>query len=101
MEKNEIIICDCYSTEHQMVVFYDSDENDEGVKHPMCYIHVHLVKKPFLKRLVHGIKYIFGYKCRFGAFDEFIINPDDVHRFQNIVDHLNQIKSMEDERKKC
>ena len=45
MEK-DIIICNCNSTEHQMVILYSEDEN-QGVKYPMCYVHIHLTKKPF------------------------------------------------------
>jgi hypothetical protein len=83
----DVIICDCHSTEHQMVFYYSDDDNI-----PMVYIHTHLNKKPFWERLKYGIKYIFGYKCRYGAFDEFIFNVDDTHKLQKVVNYLNQIK---------
>lgn len=78
-----------------MVVYYDRDEDSEGRSYPMCYIHVHLNKKPLLERIKYAIQYIFGRQSRFGAFDEFIINPDDSKKFQNIVDHLGEIKKGE------
>ena len=81
----EIFICDCHSSEHQMVIFYDEDAG-----YPVVYSHVHLNKRPFWERLKYGIKYIFGYKCRYGAFDEFIFNTDDAERLQEVVNYLKQ-----------
>jgi hypothetical protein len=85
--EREIIICECHSTEHQMVVTYDNDEN-----HPMVYLHIHLTKRPFWKRVIYGIKYIFGKQSRYGAFDEMILNPEDVPKFEKVVEHLNGLR---------
>lgn len=91
MGKTDIILCECYSPEHQMIVHYDSDEDCEsGFKVPMCYIHIHLNKLPFWERVKYGINYIFGRQSNYGAFDEFIINPQDVGKFENIVSHLKK-----------
>ena len=84
MEK-DLIICTCHSTEHQMVVIYEEDEN-----HPMVFIHFHLNKRPFWERVWYVLKYIFGRKSRYGAFDEFIINPDDVEGIEKIVKYLKE-----------
>lgn len=88
--KEEIFICDCHSTDHQVVVYYNSDENEYGTKYPMCYFHIHLKKLPFWERVKYGLKYIFGRQCRYGAFDEFIINPDDADKLQEIVNYLKK-----------
>ena len=85
IKKPEIFICDCHSTEHQMVFLHETDED-----FPMVYVHVNLNKKPFWERLKYGIKYIFGYKSRYGAFDEFIFSPDDAERLQSVVNYLKQ-----------
>jgi hypothetical protein len=87
--QKDLFVCSCHSTEHQMVVLYDEDEIDD-VKYPMLYIHTHLVKRPFWQRVKYGLKYIFGYQCRYGAFDEFIINPDDVEGIEKIVKYLKE-----------
>lgn len=87
-ESHDILICECHSTEHQLVVNYSEDESPNGVKYPMVYIHTHLNKRPFFKRLKYGLKYIFGYQCRYGAFDEFIINPNDVNKIEEIIQYL-------------
>jgi hypothetical protein len=89
-KKTDIFICDCHSTEHQVVVYYDNDEDEDGKKYPMCYFHIHLNKRPFLERVKYGISYIFGRQSRFGTFDEFIINPEDSGKLQEIVNYLKQ-----------
>lgn len=88
--KNEtdIIICECHSTEHQVVVHYSEDIDENGKTYPMCYFHIHLNKNPFWRRLKTGIKYIFGYQSKYGAFDEFIINPSDAEKLEKIVNYL-------------
>jgi hypothetical protein len=71
-----------------MIVLYDEDEID-GRIFPTAYIHAHLVKRPLWERIKYGIKYIFGYQSKYGAFDEFIINPDDAERIRKIADYLD------------
>jgi hypothetical protein len=85
--RSEIIICECNNTQHQMVFHYDEADN-----YPTVYAHVHLNKLPFFKRLVYGIKYIFGYQSRYGAFDEFIVDNRDIKKFKEIVKYLNKAK---------
>jgi hypothetical protein len=82
-QEKEIIICECNSTEHQFVFLYETEDEQ-----PMCYIHTHLVKKPFWERVIYAIKYILGYQSKLGAFDEFIINPNDADKLQKVVDYL-------------
>jgi hypothetical protein len=42
-----------------------------------AYLHIFLRERRFFKRLLYGIKYIFGYKCKYGHWDEIILN--DTH----------------------
>lgn len=81
--ESEILICDCNSSEHQIIIHKDSDENT-------VYCHIHLVKRRFWKRFILGIKYIFGYKCKFGHWDEFIFKPEHSQQIQNLLEHLNR-----------
>ena len=84
----DLFICSCHSTEHQMIVLYDEDAIDDRI-FPTVYIHAHLAKRPFWERAKYGIRYIFGYQSKYGAFDEFIINPDDSVRLRKIADYLD------------
>ena len=36
------------------------------------------------------MKYIFGYRSRFGDFEEFIFNPNDAERLEKIVEFLKK-----------
>jgi hypothetical protein len=80
-----ILICSCNSTEHQMVIYKTTDP----LYGPEAYVHVHLIKRSFWYRLKYGVKYIFGYTSKYGAWDEFILNPGHIDQLQNVVDHLN------------
>lgn len=84
--EKDIIICECNSTEHQMVFLYNNDD-----QYPMIFIHIHLNKQPIFKRIKNAIKYIFGYQSRFGMFDEFIVNPEDIGKFEKIVEYLKKV----------
>lgn len=46
-------------------------------------------------RLLNGIKYIFCHRCRFGDFQEIIINPDDADRLHDVVDMLKEVRKRE------
>jgi len=85
---NEILLlCECSSEEHQLIVRWD-DTDDE------VYVSVCLANcAGFWKRLWRGLKYAFGYKCKYGAFDEVILRKTDADSLQKVVDHLKAVKS--------
>lgn len=80
----EHFICTCDSVEHQLVITYFEDDNFE------VYCSFHLAPLPFWRRLWHGIKYIFGYRCRYGDFEEFIFHKSDADKLQKIIDILKK-----------
>lgn len=80
-----ILLCSCYSSEHQIIVHLDEGED---LYPPEVYLHIHLVRRSFWYRLKYGIKYIFGYKSRYGAWDEFILDKTHVKSLLEIAKHL-------------
>jgi hypothetical protein len=88
-QEKDLMICDCGSTDHMMMVFYSEDEI-EGKVYPTIYLHLHLAKRPFWQRVGYGIRYILGRQCRYGAFDEIILNPDDAPKFEKISEYLKK-----------
>ncbi len=71
--EEEIIICACHSFEHQAIFWYDSTDHFKDF-----YVYIHLITyKNFFKRLWYGLKYAFGYKSRFGAWDQFIFDEEN------------------------
>lgn len=84
--QHEIIICDCMSPEHQIIIVYDNEDE-------LCYLRVHLQKYSFWKRLKYGLLYIFGRQCNYGAFDEIILTKDHAYKFYKLYEFLNNIKN--------
>lgn len=84
--KDELIICECGSAEHQMVLRYD-DDKDLG---RMVYVEIHLVPLVWYKRLWLGIKYILGYKCCYGNFEEIILSPKHARQVYDLYRFLNE-----------
>ncbi len=85
----EIIVCECFSTEHQVAITYiQADNKDEADE--MCF-EVHLTPgKGFFKRIIGAIKYVFGYRSRYGDWDEFIFNPKDCEK---LILYLQELKN--------
>lgn len=80
---NDVFICQCSNTEHQLIFVYDKDWDE-------VFVSVHLNHMySFWKRVWAAIKYIFGYRSKYGHFDEFIFKKSDSKKLQKIVDFLN------------
>lgn len=79
MDKVDIIICECFTPEHQIIFFYDEESNELTAR-----IHLKTYKNVF-KRLYTAIRYVFGYKSRFGEWDNFIVNPNDAEKLIGIL----------------
>lgn len=77
--EREIFICDCHNLEHQVAFWYDEEEK-------LLYIEPHLAThRNFFKRLWVGLKYAFGYKSRFGDWDELILNIENQIKLRSFL----------------
>ena len=65
--KRTLFTCVCGSLEHIFIVTADDDD---------LFIEVHLSPLPFFERLKHAVQYLFGYRSRWGDFDEILLNPE-------------------------
>lgn len=84
--EHELFICQCDSVEHQLVFSHFPDDEDNDV-----FMSIHLIpERNIRKRIWKAIKYIFGYKCTYGHFDEFIFDKADADKLQKIVDILKR-----------
>lgn len=79
--KTELILCECSSPEHQIIIHKDEDYNT-------VYCSIHLNNYSFWKRLIIGVKYIFGYKSQYGAWDEIILTDKHKEQIKNIYEVL-------------
>jgi hypothetical protein len=83
--ETKMLICECNSAEHQIIIHYEQDEN-------VAYCHIHLSKRSFMKRLVLGLRYIFGYHCVFGHWDEFVITDKHAQALRRLAWKLEEKK---------
>jgi len=88
MENPEYFECRCSTPEHLLRFWFDDDE-----EYPCVYISVFLDSQPWHRRVWAGIKYIMGYKCRYGHFDEFLLRPEDSDRLMSILERLKKAGS--------
>jgi len=84
-EKDTLIqICACYSFEHQVIFWWCEEDK-------MLYAHFHLhTRDCFFKKLWLGLKFAFGYKCKYGAWDEFIFDEENLKQlYEFLLKHKN------------
>lgn len=77
MPEDKIYIeCSCGSPEH--LLKFERDED-------YVYVFVLLTTDGFFKRVWVALKYIFGYKCRYGHFDEILLSKDSVRHLSEFL----------------
>ena len=72
------IECNCSSEEHVLRFIVDKEED-------AVYVHHFLANGPWYKRIMPGIKYIFGKKSKYGHFDETVLDREQAHRLIKIL----------------
>jgi len=78
--------CSCSSTEHLIRFSFDKEYN-------FLYLNIHLANcNSWYKRVWVAIKYIFGYKSKYGAFDEFIFKNENVKDLLYLLAQQKKIK---------
>lgn len=83
--EREILICQCESAEHQLSFAWIGDEKFGDV-----YVGVYLSPLSLWQRIKNGVKYIFGYRSKYGDFDDMIIKREDVWKLERIVEYLKK-----------
>jgi len=86
--------CSCYSSEHCFIFRIDLDD---GQVYLSPYLCSHF---SFFKRLIYGIKYIFGHKSDYGAFDEIIIKREDIKNLRNLFEEYDKVHEELEKRSK-
>lgn len=71
--------CQCSSEEHTIRLAIDEEDGH-------IYTSVFLNDwERWYKRLWKAIKYLFGYKCKYGHFDCTMLRPEDYDRIRNLL----------------
>ena len=82
LDQTLFLECMCYSDEHTLKWWLDADPD-----WPQVYVSVFLESYPnVFKRMWVAIRYVFGYKCRFGHWDSFMLRPEDIGRMQALLE---------------
>lgn len=68
--------CPCSDPEHHIIYSMFDDEEE-------IYLHVQLNNGKWYQRVWKAIKYVFGYKCKFGHFEEFIISSENYEHLKS------------------
>lgn len=103
---SELFLCECGSAEHQIIFqTYDFSEGmtpetltEWPVEERQAFsITIFLNQyRGFFKRLWVAIKYLFGYKCRYGDFDTIMLGTEDAERMvKSLQGYLNLVKRWE------
>jgi hypothetical protein len=78
--------CDCSSDEHIFKLGWDVEDEADWM-----WLHVRLRHHySFWRRFNYAIKYLFGYKSKFGAFEEFLITKDDAKELSVIFKEYSE-----------
>lgn len=78
--------CECQSEEHVFRLAFDPKEGDLYLS---VYLHQH---KSFWRRVVTGIKYIFGTSENFGHWDCVLLDRAEARKFRDLCDKAEALK---------
>ncbi len=86
--------CSCYSPEHSLRFILDKDP-----EFPLLYTEIYLSQyHSFLGRIWIAIKYVFGYRCRYGHWDTWILKRDDAKRLRDLADEFIRFQAEVDKK---
>ncbi len=77
----EFFECQCFSDEHTLKFILDTEYKE-------IYTHVFLNEYSIYNRILIAIKYIFGYKCKYGHWDSFLLKPEDAKRLISLLEKI-------------
>lgn len=88
MATHTYLECECSADEHMIrLTYFPKTVNSDGTEElSELYINYFLAAPGFFQRLKNGIKYIFGYKCRYGHFGSTCFGPETARKFKNVLD---------------
>lgn len=90
---HEYFECVCTSNEHTLrISYFDGEDFDE------LYVSIHLNPIwPWYKRVYHAIRYIFGYHCKYGHFEEASLGPTTAKRLRDLLEKfIKEQESLKD-----
>lgn len=78
--------CECSTDEHTIRFTYDKEDGD-------LYMSVFLHhRNAWYQRIWIALKYVFGYKCKYGHFDNTLVRKDDAGRLIALLEKFRAHK---------
>jgi hypothetical protein len=81
--------CICDSNEHMITFKYMKNSYDTNEPELYCSIYLNQYRG-LLKRIWTAIKYVFGYKCRYGHWDCWTMKPADCDRMISLLEQFKK-----------
>lgn len=79
----QYVECTCDAPEHTIRIAYFKDDSD------LLYIDTPLTYNYNIwHRIKLAVKYIFGYRSRYGFYQEFVLTPDRVKELKSVLDEF-------------
>jgi len=85
--QSEFFECECSSDEHTLKFTFNTEEKEI---YTLVYLHQY---HKFWERIWIAIKYVFGYKCKYGHWDCFVMKYKDVDRMKQLLEEYNKEES--------
>ena len=82
-DKPLFLQCTCHSDEHTLRWDIEDDELYASV-----FLHQY---RNIFSRIWVAIKYVFGYKCKYGHWDCFTLRPSDVAKMMLLLEEYDKI----------
>ena len=85
-ENSLFVLCECASPEHQVIL---SSIFEDEPEYQMVFISFHLVTyRNIFRRVWRSVRYIFGYRSRYGDWDEIMINKKTAKEIRDYLDRF-------------
>ena len=81
-EVKQYIECDCGDFDHLFRLTYWKDDPD------FIYMYIHLRPHGFFRRMWNATKYVFGWRSKYGDFDELLLNPEYAEKFKLVLEQF-------------
>lgn len=84
--EERVFVCKCSSMEHILIAsWFPNETKDKSV-----YVSIHLKNDGLFQRIKQAIKHIFGYKCKYGNFEEVILGEKHIPQLKEIISYLEK-----------
>ena len=76
--------CACHSDEHTLTIYHDTEDNE-------LYVHVFLNDYDrWYIRVWKAVKYVFGYKSKYGHWDEIVLNKVEINKLKDLFEKASK-----------